>query len=533
MGSIKAVEVNLEKRFFHHGIFIFSIILILLIGGIALNRAWVGDDSYITFRVIDNINHGYGIRWNINERVQVFTHPLWMLILALLNAITKEIYLTSIFLSLLLTIATAIILFRLEMENPAVCLGLLALASSSAFMDYSTSGLENPLSHILLMIFLFGFIRESSREVNNQKKLLFLSFIAGFGCLNRLDYCLIYLPPLVFMVFQSKRKWRSIMQIVLGFSPVIIWMVFSIYYYGFPFPNTFYAKVANWLSNKELIEQGWHYIEHTLKNDPVTGLILVSGLMMSFINRTAKRSAISLGAVLYIAYLLWIGGDFMEGRFLTGIFLIFTVQLVHFDIPLLKVRQYGWIVPILIIGNLFASVPTFARSWDFIEPWKDGIVNERFFYFPTTGLFRNGVFNLEPDHPWVADGKALRKQCERGACVYSLNSVGFSGYYAGPKVYIVDRLGLGSALIARIPPIYTPKWRIGHFEREIPDGYVDYLISGKIHLIADPSIREYVLNLNVLTQQPLTAQDRLRIIVSFWLGRYDYLINTDLYRYPN
>ena len=36
-------------------------------------------DALITFRVIDNFVHGYGLRWNIAERVQAYTNPLWML----------------------------------------------------------------------------------------------------------------------------------------------------------------------------------------------------------------------------------------------------------------------------------------------------------------------------------------------------------------------------------------------------------------------------------------------------------------------
>ena len=56
-------------------------ILWLSLFSMALVRtAWVGDDAYFTFRTIDNFVHGYGLRWNIAERVQAYTHPLWMLL---------------------------------------------------------------------------------------------------------------------------------------------------------------------------------------------------------------------------------------------------------------------------------------------------------------------------------------------------------------------------------------------------------------------------------------------------------------------
>ena len=37
--------------------------------------AWLSDDAYITFRTIDNFIDGYGLTWNIGERVQASLIP--------------------------------------------------------------------------------------------------------------------------------------------------------------------------------------------------------------------------------------------------------------------------------------------------------------------------------------------------------------------------------------------------------------------------------------------------------------------------
>ena len=42
--------------------------------------AWLCDDAYISFRTADNFVHGYGLTWNVQERVQAYTHPLWLLL---------------------------------------------------------------------------------------------------------------------------------------------------------------------------------------------------------------------------------------------------------------------------------------------------------------------------------------------------------------------------------------------------------------------------------------------------------------------
>ena len=44
---------------------------------VLLRTAWLCDDAYISFRVVENAVSGHGLRWNVADRVQVFTHPLW------------------------------------------------------------------------------------------------------------------------------------------------------------------------------------------------------------------------------------------------------------------------------------------------------------------------------------------------------------------------------------------------------------------------------------------------------------------------
>ena len=52
--------------------------LLALFTYVFIVNAWVGDDAYITFRTVDNFVNGYGLTWNTSERVQAYTHPLWM-----------------------------------------------------------------------------------------------------------------------------------------------------------------------------------------------------------------------------------------------------------------------------------------------------------------------------------------------------------------------------------------------------------------------------------------------------------------------
>ena len=134
---------------------------------IVIRNAWVGEDAYITLRTVDNFVNGYGLTWNVGERVQAYTHPLWMFLLTVFYFVTRESFYTTIALSVAVSLATILLIsFRVARTAYLAVLAVLALTFSKAFMDYSTSGLENPLSHILLVVFFLMFL--SREEADNR-----------------------------------------------------------------------------------------------------------------------------------------------------------------------------------------------------------------------------------------------------------------------------------------------------------------------------------------------------------------------------
>ena len=77
---------------------------------VVLATAWLNDDCFITLRVVDNMAEGHGPRWNVSERVQVFTHPLWFMLIAVVHAVTSELYFSVLLLSVGISIGVAVLL---------------------------------------------------------------------------------------------------------------------------------------------------------------------------------------------------------------------------------------------------------------------------------------------------------------------------------------------------------------------------------------------------------------------------------------
>ncbi|MEM8863648.1 MAG: hypothetical protein AAGD96_35515, partial [Chloroflexota bacterium] len=200
-----------------------------------LFAAWLSDDAYITLRTVENAATGYGLRWNVIERVQVYTHPLWMFLLLGGRLLTGEVFYSSYLVSFICTlIALIILLGRLSPSRHNTLIGLLLLVTSASFIDYSTSGLENPLSHLLLITFIWLFL---SSDFQKSSSLFWLSFIASLAAFNRLDTLAFYGFPVLWAWWQHGR-WQGFFALAAGQFPLIAWEIFSVIYYGFPFPNT-------------------------------------------------------------------------------------------------------------------------------------------------------------------------------------------------------------------------------------------------------------------------------------------------------
>ena len=110
------------------------------------------------------------------------------------------------------------------------------------------------MSYLLAVLFLWlAFL--------DQKRIFLISLIAALAMLARQDYLLLFLPYLFYAVISSKDKLRALLETLAGLTPVILWHLFSLFYYGFPFPNTAYAKLNTGLERFELIRIGFVYFQ--------------------------------------------------------------------------------------------------------------------------------------------------------------------------------------------------------------------------------------------------------------------------------
>ncbi|MCX6549457.1 MAG: hypothetical protein NTY02_00360 [Acidobacteria bacterium] len=501
---------------------IIAVLLLLVFFAVLVRTAWISDDAQISLRTVMNVTHGNGLTFNVGERVQTFTHPLWLLCLTACYLVLGNVYYATFALSF----AVSILVFWRAMSRAASAwqswLAAAVLLSSRAFVDYSTSGLENPLACLILI----GFVSVLLDERLNRR--LWLTGLWGLGALaylTRPDTVLLVVPALALASWRVRRAGLVAGAVAIGLLPAVAWTTFAPLYYGFPFPNTAYAKLGVGISQGQLWKQGVLYLVDSLDRDPATLVTILAAAAWSLATRMAFARAMAVGIVCYLLYVASIGGDFMSGRFLAVP--VFAAMLIL--TRMLSAAREAWVVSIIAVVALSAAsarMPLFTDSrFGDTGVKHSGVSDERVFYFRKNSLVfasMNSFDNPDWDAPRPAGQQRVMNTC---------GLMGEGGLDWGPHYYMLDECALADPLLARLPAVFKEEWRPGHFRRWVPDGYRESLVSG-VNTIRNPKLREFYDRLSLITRgRELWSADRLSTIWRMNTGGYNHLIDPDYYRF--
>jgi len=489
---------------------------------LVIRDAWLCDDAFITFRVVDNFHNDFGLRWNVVDRVQVFTHPLWCLALLCVGGVFENLPLASLWFSIVVSI-TAFVLIVPRPGRKELDLVLLALLipASKAVVQFSTSGLEGPLAFLLLALLVLA-CGGLAPEWNRWDR--WVPLLAAAVVLTRHDFVLIVAPLFIAWVARKNTR-KAIMPIVVGVTAVAIWEFFSFVYYGGLVPNTALAKLYTGLSFFDSASHGLRYIVDFVLRDPAGTIGLVTCLLLLMVRRKDHQArAVATGVLLYLFYIVVIGGDFMSGRFFAVPVFLAVAEAVRTNGESTKPLSDSFpgvcATAIILVVVHFFGFDGFVRD----NNSRNGISDERRVYAPALSLA--AVHDGGPIQrvSWV---RAAQELGNTGPSVMRAIAVGVVGYYGGPNVHILDVNALGDPLLSRLPS--RSESRIGHFERRIPEGYEDSLQSGSL-VIDDPDLREYCQVVWSVTRGPVWSASRLGESNRLITGGYDQLLDNYLSR---
>ena len=526
-----------------------SILIIFLV----LRESWFCDDAFFTFRTAMNFHYGFGPVWNTGERIQSYTNILWMFIVSLASA--QNIYIWTLTLSISFLVGALVIisyLSKLSGNLKFLTLTLLLLCFSWVYIDFGTSGLETPMSGF--------FVASSFLLTRNLKKLPFAIYFRGFwvglSYLSRPDLIIITFLDTFFDLLENKKlkSLKNCIKFTFSASTVFfISIIFSLIYYGFPFPISAYTKLSTGIDRLEIVTKGIGYLINFSVADIAGSFIIFAafilplfstsarnqkGLIMSnsFTNLLIKfRSSIVI--FIAISYVIWIGGDFMIGRFFYPIMVYSACSLASSNPKQFNFkRTYPVIISITVcIFSLFANAKIpymlgltssppkypltsfshlkygeFNIGWYFLDVAHEKGLYAPYTYFFDSGLLRHSALHVKK----LYETDSIKKEPNRTVIgnTYKLEdenlkkqSLGFasSGFHAGPNITIYDAIGLTDHIQSRLPAIRNTTWKAAHFNkifvrREKPE--LIYL---------DEDLRKLNNSFSLITKDDLFSRRRL------------------------
>ena len=467
------------------------------------NFSTYADDTYIHLRFAHNLANGWGIVWNQGEQpVEGSTSFFYLLMITMIEKLGVQpiwtlAYICAIFAALAFLV-TLIILQKINSEHLFENLAaVIMLGLSSRIMVWANTGLEVTLYAFALALCTLLYIMYRAGSISPY--IVGLAFavtsfirpecLAIFGVTVAFELCTIYLS--------GTKKYQPILALVGSFLiiylPVFLW---KWSYFGYPFPNTYYAKTGGGLIQ---ITAGLSYLWTNL-----TETFIPSGLLMAVFLITIKKDSYFLEKLYLLIVLLssWLivamnGGDYMlKGRFLTPMFPILYI-LVGLGISQLTDRISRSYRPILIFGLLLLSFSLWYIEKPIVKNYADKP-------FPSAKANKPREIVSTPE--FVAIGRALHEIAQPGDSI-ALVPIGAIGYYSGMDVY--DMVGLVDETIAHEPfaqEFIKESWRPGHDKGD-----------GSYILQREPT---YILIVDRLTDEPLPGVDdwalQYKSVVEIW-----------------
>ena len=324
------------------------------------------EDAFISFRYAEHLAQGYGLgAWNPGETpVEGYTTMLWVLILGLGAKMGISVLTLSKALGWLSMIAIFLVIYNFKHFARDFLpqwnwgrIGVISAVLVSLYFPmawYSVSGME--VCPYALLLLLFVGLSLKYGHLSNYSDLI----AAVLLLLTRPEGVIIVGIVYLGLLLNTRGQISGFRIVLLKLSAIVLFLVaitiWRWFYFGYPLPNTYYAKAAGtwghvglgwvylrdaftkwgyWLPLLSVVYLGWRYFRH--RNLPA---IVISWIAAVFV---------------YLLFILKTGGDnwyaFPYYRHLLHLFPFMAVIFAMVLVSLCKERI--WPVIIAVVLALF------------------------------------------------------------------------------------------------------------------------------------------------------------------------------------
>ncbi|MBK6506214.1 MAG: hypothetical protein IPG02_11215 [Ignavibacteria bacterium] len=454
---------------------------------IAVSNKFIQDDAFISFRYVKNFVDGHGLVFNIGEKVEGYTNLLWVLILSGFLSLNIGIEEASQILSVLFGVVVLFATYKLSESiriNDSVevkkerktdknisegyfdLIAPILLVFTSSFIFWSVSGMETTMFISFCLLGLYFYVSEKDKNSFNYKYPLFFLLATLTRPEGLYFFGLVIVHKFIYSLIKNKQTFlkdffsaNSIKTYLVYIVPVLAYFAVRYSYYGFLFPNTYYAKTG---FSSAYLNAGIDYFTNFLNSYMVYGVMLVLPLFL--LKRKEFRFEVTLFYLIifaFLAYVISVGGDVLkQNRFflpiLPLIYILFAKFLTTMYLNVKMKSGQG-----IAFGTISAIVAVLC--FYYYSSQKEKLVSD---IASENGL----VEKMKVTGTWFGN-----KQKELGRPLnLAATTIGAVSYFAGSQVNVIDLLGLTDKEIAHNPKIIKEisENEIGWKERNYNADYV-------------------------------------------------------------
>ncbi len=414
------------------------------------------DDAMVSMRYAYNLAHGLGAVWNAGERVEGFTNPLWVGIMALIHLLPIGLNQTGYYIQILgaslLTLNLLFVKKIIEHFTDNLFVMLAAVALTAFYLPLNSFGLLGMEVSLLVLILSLAvwLILKSDDKFN-----VWIYILMAVSTLVRFDMAVPYL--IIFGVLFAAQKENRKLHLIWGLGLLALFLggqtLGRYLYYGELLPNTYYLKVEGWNTKLRLLRGAYALTQFAYFHNWV---LLLLPLSVYYYRRDWKVSLLTLLFAGQIAYSVYVGGDAWEHHGGANRYILVAIQCYFVLFSYSSFNMINTIVEKLF--NYFGTIQyknllVFAQRIVFLLFFIPSILNFNAI-MGTWESIERWTFDRKPDfvagsEQYTITGLYLEKVITPDAWV-AVTAAGSTAYFL-PNNYMIDILGKADAIVARGP----------------------------------------------------------------------------------
>lgn len=274
------------------------------------------DDAMISMRYAQNLAAGNGPVWNVGERVEGYSNPLWVVYMAFWHLFPIPASKISLIIQIsgaLFIAATFFVLHKLSDEAFGTPYpGILASAMTAAYLplhNWALQGMEVSLLTLLLTLMAWLTVRALNRRTFPRA----LYLLMGAATLVRIDMAVPFIVIAAFLWWFDPTHRRKHLQWALLTFAIFIGgqTALRLAYYGSLVPNTYLLKVTGVPAWFRIAAGGYVFFRFLWTTNWL--LYLIPFIAFAFAPRRETLLLLTLFAA-QCAYSIYVGGDAWEHR---------------------------------------------------------------------------------------------------------------------------------------------------------------------------------------------------------------------------